>query len=180
MDKVIVVDECRCLACRQCMLSCAMAHSDARTLAEAVHSDAPPQPRVHVEPAGAGAMPVQCYHCEDAPCISVCPTGAIDRLSDNAPVLLDPDKCIGCRFCLLICPFGAIDLSCDGKAMVKCDQCIERTSAGESPACVAGCPTGAMQFVELDEYLRQRRRKAVQRSMEGRAAREPQCVEGAE
>jgi len=179
MQKVIVVDECRCLACKQCMLSCAMAHTDAETLVEAVWSDTPPQPRVHVEPAGDTAMPVQCHHCEDAPCISACPTGAIDRESNNAPVLLDYDKCIGCRFCMLVCPSGAIDLSCDGKAMVKCDQCIERTSAGQPPACVAGCPTGAMQFVELNEYLRQRRREAVQRSREDRAAREPQCVEGA-
>ena len=61
-----------------------------------------------------------------------------------------------------------IDLSRDGKAMVKCDQCIERTQRGEDPACVAACRTKALRFVELDEYLRHQRREAAQRVVEVR------------
>jgi carbon-monoxide dehydrogenase iron sulfur subunit len=163
MAKMIVVDEERCLACKQCMIECAMAHTEARTLIEAMRSDSPPQPRVHVEPVERFGMPLQCRHCEDAPCILVCPTEAIYRPSADGPVLIDAERCIGCSSCLIVCPFGVIDMSRDGKATIKCDLCIQRTEAGEEPACVAGCPTGALQFRELDDMLRQRRREAARR-----------------
>jgi carbon-monoxide dehydrogenase iron sulfur subunit len=161
MPKVIVVNEERCLACKQCMIECAMAHTEAESLVEAINSESPPQPRVHVEPAGTFGIPLQCRHCEDAPCITVCPTEAIHRPVENGPVLMDQQRCIGCRFCMIVCPFGVIDLSRDGKAMVKCDLCIDRTQEGEEPACVSGCPTGALEFRELDDYLRERRRRVV-------------------
>ena len=164
MAKVIVVDEERCLGCKSCVIACAMAHSDAATLVEALQAEAPPQPRVHVEPAGKYGIPLQCRHCEDAPCLAACPTGAIYRgPNGETPVLMDRDRCIGCKICMLICPFGAIDISRDGRAMIKCDLCIERTEAGEEPACVAACPTGALRFIELDEHLRRRRREAVEK-----------------
>ena len=140
------------------MLQCAMAHTQAKTLAEALRSDTPPQSRLYIECAGEFGMPLQCRHCEDARCISVCPVKAISRVSPDSPVLLDADRCTGCQFCLLACPFGIIDLSREGKAVVKCDLCIQRTEAGERPACVEACPTGAIQLVELDENLRCQRR----------------------
>ena len=171
--KAVVVDENLCLACKQCMVECAMAHSDARTLVEAVTGPTPAQPRVHVEPPGASGvgygMPLQCRHCEEAPCLAVCPTGAVYRTGESGPVLLDTDRCIGCKFCVFICPFGVIDLSPDGKAAVKCDQCIERTEAGAEPACVAGCPTGALRFQEIDEWLAERRRRAASQIASARA-----------
>jgi carbon-monoxide dehydrogenase iron sulfur subunit len=169
MAKIVVATEGRCLGCKSCEIACAMAHSEAKTLAEAVRADVPPQSRVHVEPLDAGGLPLQCRHCEDAPCVAVCPTGAIRRASDDAPVLLDAEACIGCRFCMLVCPFGVIDLSRDGKAMIKCDLCIERTEAGEEPACVAACPTGGLKFVEIDAWLRTRRREAAARIAGGLA-----------
>jgi len=60
-----------------------------------------------------------------------------------------------------VCPFGIIQISRDGKAMVKCDLCIERTEVGEDPACVAACPTGALEFVELEDWLKDKRRAAA-------------------
>ena len=126
-----------------------------------------PQPRVHVEArAGGGGLPLQCRHCEDAPCVAVCPTSALHREDPLGPVLIDADKCIGCSYCLMVCPFGVIERSRDGRVMIKCDQCFERTRAGEDPACVAACPTRGLRFVELDEYLRQRRRQAAERVTE--------------
>ena len=169
MPNVIVVNEERCLACNSCMIACAMAHTEAETLVEALGAATPPQSRVYVEPAGTSGAPLQCRHCEDPPCIAICPTGAIDRASSDGPVLLDQESCIGCKFCMLVCPFGVIALSRDGKAMIKCDLCVERIEAGEQPACVAACPTGALKFVELDEHLRRRRREAVKRAAQVRA-----------
>lgn len=170
MAKAIVVNQERCLGCRSCMIACAMAHTEVESLAEALQSDERPQPRVHVEPLEEGAMPLQCRHCEDAPCVAACPTGAIHRYSEDGPVVLDTDRCIGCRFCVLVCPFGVIELSRGGSAMIKCDQCIERTEAGEEPACVAACPTRALKFVEIDSWLRERRREAAERVREVSAA----------
>ena len=167
MAKIIITDEGRCLACKSCMIACAMAHTEAETLVAALGGESLPQSRLHVEPGGAYGVPLKCRHCEDAPCITVCPTEAISRASADGPVILDQDRCIGCRFCMIVCPFGVIDMSRDGKAMIKCDLCIERTKEGELPACVAACPTGAMEYVELNDYLRQRRRQAAQRIAAG-------------
>jgi len=108
-------------------------------------------------------IPLQCRHCEDAPCVAVCPTGAIHRVEDGGLVLLDTERCIGCKFCMLVCPFGVIDLSRDGRAVIKCDRCLERTEKGGEPACVAGCPTGALQFRDIEEWLAERRREAADR-----------------
>jgi anaerobic carbon-monoxide dehydrogenase iron sulfur subunit len=157
--KFILSDETRCLACRQCMVDCAMAHTEAETVVEAFNADPPPQPRMHVEPRGKGGAPMQCRHCEDAPCIAICPVDAIQRLVPDGPVLLDPETCVGCKQCISACPFGAIYLPRgDSKIVVKCDLCIARTEAGEEPACVAGCPTGALQFRDFDdEDLKQQR-----------------------
>ena len=162
MAKMIVVKEDRCLGCKACVLECAMAHTQAKTLLEAISAAAPPQPRIHVEPSGEFGMPLQCRHCEDAPCLAICPTEAIHRFSERGPVLLDQERCIGCKFCLMVCPFGVIDLSRDGKAMIKCDLCIERTEAGESPACVAACPTKALEFCEIEDWLARHRRQTVE------------------
>jgi len=158
--KFIVIDETRCLACGQCMIECAMAHTEAATLIEALSADATVQPRIHIEPCGEFVIPVQCRHCEDAPCIEVCPKDAIQRPVPNGPVLLDSEECVGCKLCVAACPFGAIYLPRgDSKIVVKCDLCIARTEAGEEPACVAGCPTGALQFRELDDDDKQKRRR---------------------
>jgi carbon-monoxide dehydrogenase iron sulfur subunit len=143
------------------MIECALAHTDAASLAEAIQSG-DVQPRVHVEKGPVFGMPLQCRHCEDAPCLSICPSDAIHRVSEGGPVLLDRDRCIGCKFCMIVCPFGVIDLSRDGKAAVKCDLCIERTEAGEEPACVAACPVHGLKLRDLEEWLAERRQKAAE------------------
>lgn len=166
MAKMIVVDHERCLACGTCVVACAMAHTDAATLAEAAVAEKPPQSRVHLVALGDFGMPMQCRHCQDAPCMMICPKEAISRSSPDAPVLIDPELCIGCRFCILVCPFGIIEMSRQAKAVVKCDLCIQRTTEGEPPACVAACPTSALRFVELDETLCKKRRDEARRIAE--------------
>ena len=161
MSKIIVVNEDRCLGCKSCVLECAVAHSRAGDLVEALKAGEQLQSRVHVEPFKEFGMPLQCRHCEDAPCLAICPTEAIHRPSETGPVLIDAERCIGCKYCLVVCPFGIIELSRDGKAMVKCDLCIDRTGKGEQPACVNACPTGALEFVDMDDWLKGRRKDAA-------------------
>ena len=162
MAKFIVVDETRCLACKQCVTECALAHSDSESFVDAVAVGQRLTSRVHVEAGGADvAIPIQCRHCEDAPCMMVCPTEAISRCESDGPVLIAADQCIGCRSCLLACPFGIIEMSFDGAAAVKCDLCIQRTSQGEAPACVEACPTKAIRYCELDDMVKARRREAA-------------------
>ena len=163
MSKIIVVNEERCLGCMSCVIECAVAHSEAKDLVKALTAGEKLQSRVHVEPFREFGMPLQCRHCEDAPCITICPTEAIRRPVENGPVLIESDRCIGCKFCMIVCPFGVIDLSRDGKATVKCDLCIERTEEGKEPACVTACPTGALEFADLDEWLKRRRQQAAKR-----------------
>jgi len=160
-NNVIIVDIEKCLACKSCEIACALVHSKSGVLEEAVAESPRPQRMVTVEAAGEFGMPMQCRHCEDAPCQAVCPTGAIWRNEAGGPVLINTDLCIGCKFCFMVCPFGVINLSRDGKAATKCDLCIARTEAGEEPACVAACPTNALQFCELTEMLTERRRAAA-------------------
>ena len=163
-NKAIIVNIEKCLACKSCEIACAVAHSRAGVLAEAIKEEPTPQKRVMVEAAEEFAVPMQCRHCEDAPCITVCPTAAIYRLKADEPVLIEQDKCIGCKFCLIVCPFGVINVSRDGKAVTKCDLCIMLTEAGREPACVESCPTGALKLCEIQEWTNQRRQKAAKKA----------------
>lgn len=161
-NKAIMIDIEKCLACKSCEIACAVVHSKSQTLQEAIQETPKPRRRVTVQAAGEFAVPLQCRHCEDAPCIAVCPTGAIRRQETNGPVLIEQDKCISCKFCLLVCPFGVIEVSSDGKAMVKCDLCIERTKAGQEPACVEACPTKALRLGSEKEFAAGKRKRASQ------------------
>ncbi len=160
MDKVIVVNIEKCLACKSCELACALAHSKSKILEEAAAESPRPQRMVTVEAVEEFAVPIQCRHCEAAPCVEICPTGAIRRQSEDAPVVVDEDLCIGCKLCMLICPFGVLQISPQGRAVIKCDMCLERLEKGQEPACVEACPTGAMKLVSLKEVLKEKRSKA--------------------
>ena len=154
--KRIVADPLKCLACRTCELACALTHAESADLVEAV-IEGGAQPRIYVEAAGQLAVPLQCRHCEDAPCVQVCPTGALFRLNPDSPVLVDQGKCIGCEFCVQVCPFGVIRVASDGKAIIKCDLCASRLAQGLEPACVASCPVRALSFEEMKEDAARRR-----------------------
>jgi len=162
MGKAIMVNIEKCLACKSCEIACAVVHSKSGVLEEAVAESPRPQRMVTVEAAGEFAVPLQCRHCEDAPCISVCPTAAIHREEVDGPVLIEQDKCIGCKYCLVVCPFGVIELSRDGKAMVKCDLCYERAKTGQIPACVEACPTKALKFGSEKDLAAGKRQRAAQ------------------
>jgi Fe-S-cluster-containing dehydrogenase component len=92
----------------------------------------------------------RCNHCDRPPCVSCCPTGASHVHDYGNVVLVDHEKCIGCKACLASCPYGARFIHPDGYAD-KCTFCIHRVEKGELPACVAVCPTHSMTFGDLDD-----------------------------
>jgi len=92
---------------------------------------------------------ISCRHCVKAPCISVCPTKAIVKRPDGI-VIVEKDKCIGCRVCLEACPFSSPQFGEDG-LMQKCDMCLDRIESGQTPMCAATCPTQALRWGSLEE-----------------------------
>ncbi|EMA09062.1 formate dehydrogenase iron-sulfur subunit [Haloarcula vallismortis] len=105
------------------------------------------------ESPGETAVPMQCYHCENAPCVSVCPTDSLIS-KENGFVRVRDDLCIGCQYCLSACPFGApqfpdedsgvANLVGSGGNMDKCTMCEERQDVGKGPACAEECATDAI------------------------------------
>ncbi len=102
-------------------------------------------------------FPKSCLHCDDAPCVTVCPTGASYKRVEDGIVLVNPDICIGCKLCSWACPYGAREYDEDAGVMKKCTLCVDRiyndTLAPESrvPACVSTCPAGARHFGDLGD-----------------------------
>jgi formate dehydrogenase iron-sulfur subunit len=93
-----------------------------------------------------------CKHCTDAACLEVCPTGAIFRTEFDT-VVVQPDICNGCGYCVPACPFGGIvKREEDGRAF-KCTLCYDRLKDDQTPACAQACPTNSIQFGDLDELL---------------------------
>ncbi len=100
-------------------------------------------------------FPKSCLHCEDAPCVTACPTGASHKRPEDGIVLVDEAKCIGCGVCAWACPYGARELDAVEGVMKKCTLCIDRIAndaldaADRVPACVATCPASARHFGDL-------------------------------
>jgi formate dehydrogenase iron-sulfur subunit len=95
-----------------------------------------------------------CKHCTHAACLDVCPTGSLFR-TEYGTVVVQPDICNGCGYCVPACPYGVIDLRKEDGRAFKCTLCYDRLQEGETPACAQACPTESIQFGELDE-LRER------------------------
>ena len=149
--RTVVVDVGRCLGCRSCELACAKAHAGLDDIVEAILSDAPLKPRVRVVEVDGRLVPVQCRHCEDPPCVAVCPTNALHRDEEGGPVRLNEEECVGCGACVVVCPFGAVEMLEDARKAAKCDLCEGIVGPGEEPRCVAACPTRALRLGSPDE-----------------------------
>lgn len=93
---------------------------------------------------------IACNHCDDPICVTVCPTTAMSKNEDGI-VTVNPDKCVGCRYCEWACPYGAPQYDKAKGVMTKCNLCLDYLAKGEQPACVAACPSRALEFGEIDE-----------------------------
>ena len=119
--------------------------------------------RIHAFEAGEGAdsrtvhFPRSCLHCETPACVTACPTGASYKRAEDGIVLIDEDKCIGCKLCSWACPYGAREYDYDVGVMKKCTLCIDKIynetldEASRVPACVATCPVSARHFGDLGD-----------------------------
>jgi Fe-S-cluster-containing dehydrogenase component len=93
-------------------------------------------------------LPKLCNHCAHPPCVQVCPVGATFTTADGV-VLVDADRCVGCRYCIQACPYGARYLDPRTRTAEKCTFCYHRVVRGLQPACVEACPTQARIFGDL-------------------------------
>src|SRR5437762_1596752 len=100
-----------------------------------------------------------CKHCANAPCLEVCPTGAILRTEFDT-VYINGPACNGCRDCISACPFGVIHMSATQGIAQKCTLCYDRLKKGLTPACAQACPTQSIRFGPLNK-LRQEAEKRV-------------------
>jgi Fe-S-cluster-containing dehydrogenase component len=102
-------------------------------------------------------FPRSCLHCETPDCVTVCPTGASYKRAEDGIVLVDEDKCIGCKLCSWACPYGAREYSQVRGTMQKCTLCVDRIynesfdEYDRQPACVMACPTRARHFGDLGD-----------------------------
>jgi Fe-S-cluster-containing dehydrogenase component len=102
-------------------------------------------------------FPKSCLHCEDPPCVPVCPTGASYKRAEDGIVLVDYDKCIGCKYCSWACPYGVREVDERQKVMKKCTLCVDRVYdealpvTDRKPACVMACPTNARLFGDVHD-----------------------------
>ena len=166
----LVIDLDTCVGCQACVTACkgwndqgyGVPLSDQQpyganpsgTFLNRVHSY---QVTVPDGPAQVVNFPRSCLHCADAPCVTVCPTGASYKRAEDGIVLVNEDACIGCGLCAWACPYGAREMDADQGVMKKCSLCVDRLyndhlpAEGRAPARVRACPTGARHFGDLSD-----------------------------
>ena len=175
----MVIDLSRCLGCWTCAFGCKVENNEPlgiwwnRILTNGGNEIDTPSgtyPDVRMT-----YLPINCQHCDEAPCVKVCPVGALRKREDSI-VFLDWDRCIGCRYCLAACPYGIpafnwrapVQFPDNSQVKIgapevpvrpvgvaeKCTFCFHRVDKGNfTPMCIEVCPAGARFFGDLDDPL---------------------------
>jgi Fe-S-cluster-containing dehydrogenase component len=161
----MVIDLNTCVGCNACMAACAIENQTPvwkgkwRTYVHDKEIGVTEQVRRRF-------FPRLCNHCSNPPCLTVCPTGATYKRADGI-VLVDPERCMGCRACAMACPYNARyevtyddiregrefygELQREDPSMDKCSFCAHRVEQGRKPACVETCVGSARMFGDLDD-----------------------------
>jgi formate dehydrogenase iron-sulfur subunit len=160
MTHAILVDVTRCTGCEKCVAACVQGHRTDPERAELDRwqtGDGLSADRLTtVVRAAAGRFAKKsCMHCLEPSCVAACLVGGLTK-SEEGPVLYDPAKCIGCRYCMIACPFHIPRYQWDQTVplMQKCDMCFERLGSGQQPACVDACPNQALLFGDRRRLLK--------------------------
>ena len=144
MNRFVVAEPLWCTGCNTCLAACSDVH---KTQGLQQH------PRLALAKTSTITAPVVCHHCEEAPCLQVCPVNAISQRDDA--IQLNESLCIGCKLCAVVCPFGAISAS--GSRPVNARDLCDFLPEG--PACVRACPNQALRLITDDSLQRQMKEK---------------------
>jgi tetrathionate reductase subunit B len=141
----MVVDVAKCIGCQACTVAC-------------IHENRVPEDSFRTfvttwevaegDKVGTAMLPRLCNHCDEPPCVPVCPVAATFKAGDGQ-VLVDGDACVGCGYCVQACPYDARFINRDTRTADKCTFCAHRVEAGLLPACVETCVGGARVFGDL-------------------------------
>jgi Fe-S-cluster-containing dehydrogenase component/formate-dependent nitrite reductase membrane component NrfD len=142
-----LIDHRRCIGCHACSVACKEEHQVPlgvyRTWVKYVEKGVFPNTRRHF-------TVLRCNHCEDAPCVTICPVTALYKRSDGI-VDFDPEVCIGCKSCMQACPYDALYIDPTHNTAAKCNFCAHRVEVGLQPSCQIVCPTQAIVSGDLDD-----------------------------
>ena len=142
-----VIDQNRCIGCHACTVACKEEHNIAlgvnRTWVKYIEKGRYPDTRRHF-------AVLRCNHCDDAPCIEICPTVSLFRRPDGI-VDFDNERCIGCKSCMQACPYDALYIDPERNTAAKCNFDASRVEMGYKPACEVVCPTQAILSGDLDD-----------------------------
>lgn len=144
----MLIDVRRCVGCHACSVAC-KAEFDVplgatRSWVEYVEKGNFPD-------VSRSFLPRLCNHCRHPNCVDVCPTGATFKREEDGIVVVDPDICIGCKYCIQACPYDARFVNPVTGSADKCDFCLHRVSTGLEPACVETCMGGARIFGDITD-----------------------------
>ena len=144
----MLIDLRKCTGCHACSVAC-KAEFDVplgatRSWVEYIEKGSYPNVR-------RSFLPRLCNHCSEPQCVAVCPTGATWKRAEDGIVVVDPDICIGCKYCLHACPYDARFINPATGTADKCDFCLHRVSQGLEPACVNTCIGRARIFGDLND-----------------------------
>jgi Fe-S-cluster-containing dehydrogenase component/formate-dependent nitrite reductase membrane component NrfD len=141
-----VIDQRKCIGCHACTVACkqenGVALGDFRTWVKYTEKGSFPS-------ITRSFLIERCNHCDDAPCVDICPVEALWRRDDGI-VDFSGDRCIGCKACMAACPYDAIYIDPDSHTVGKCNYCAHRVDVGLQPACVNVCPVEAIITGDLD------------------------------
>jgi Fe-S-cluster-containing dehydrogenase component len=143
----IAIDTTKCVGCHACQVACQNqnrldVNQQFNWILEREHGKFPSFNHEFI--------PVQCNHCESAPCQRVCPTGAIYTTPDGI-VSVHPERCVGCKYCIEACPYKVRTLDHHRGIVTKCWLCIDLVRQGKEPACVSTCPNQVRVFGDLED-----------------------------